>query len=128
MLLVLYGLNALSKIHYSSWKSWQNLEKNCPKFLIFAKFSSGTLDTAKITLSIAIKRPPTCKTNPAIAYCKVSTCVVPLHASGWCIAEKMQSTCLFFYSLASIEQKKQSEYCMKEIQTHDTHFCAWYQY
>ena len=41
-------------------------------------------------------------------------------------AEKMQSACFFFYSLASIEQKKQSVHCIKEIQTHDTRFCAWY--
>ena len=41
-------------------------------------------------------------------------------------AKKMQSGCFFFYSLASIELKKQSEHCMKDIQTHDTRFCAWY--
>ena len=47
----------------------------------------------------------------------------------WCVvskARKMQSACFFFFSLASIEQKKQSKHCMKEIQTHGTHFCAWY--
>ena len=41
-------------------------------------------------------------------------------------AKKMQSACFFFYSLVSIELKKQSEYCMKDIQTHGTRFCAWY--
>ena len=38
----------------------------------------------------------------------------------------MQSECYCFYSLASIELKKQSEHCMKNIQTHGTRFCAWY--
>ena len=35
---------------------------------------------------------------------------------------------LFFstHSLASIEQKKQSEHCMKDTETHGTRFCAWY--
>ena len=33
---------------------------------------------------------------------------------------------LFCYSLASIDQKKQSEHCMKDIQTHGTRFWAWY--
>ena len=41
-------------------------------------------------------------------------------------AKKMQSACFSFYSLASIELKKQSEHCMKDIQTHGTRFCAWY--
>ena len=36
------------------------------------------------------------------------------------------SKAFFFDSLASIEQKKQSEHCMKETQTHCTRFCAWY--
>ena len=42
-------------------------------------------------------------------------------------AKKMQSACFFSaHSLASIKLKKQSEHCMKDIQTHGTRFCAWY--
>ena len=42
-------------------------------------------------------------------------------------AKKMHKRLLFFfYSLASIELKKQSKHCMKDIQTHGTRFCAWY--
>ena len=45
-----------------------------------------------------------------------------------CFKSKENKARAFFstHSLASIELKKHSEHCMKDMQTHGTRFCAWY--
>ena len=94
-------------------------------------------NAAQITLSILINsycRPTTFKItttkriyNTTTNYTMKKSCNSATRVwSVRCFKSKENAKrVLFFYSLASIKQKKQSEHCMREIKTHGTRFRAW---